>query len=244
MRWFLPFLLLVIGCQSPTVNITATGNLNEPDGKATVVVSRSDTKSGSVVVQLGYLGMIDDDYSGAQRSIAVLSSGTATIDLAAIDNKLHEPTESLIVKIIPDESYKIGVGSVTIQGTDDDPDVPPEPTDAPWPSPGLTVLILREGQAIGSLPPAQRAIFTSTAIHEWLTKHTVKLSDSQPGYRIWDHDVEPTNAPTVLQDAFKVVAAKMSSDVPMLGISNGKIGTIVPLPVTVEDTLLLLEKYR
>jgi len=243
MRWFIPFLLLLVGCAKPTVSITATGDLSEPDGRATVVVSRSDSASEVVTVRLSYTGMVDDDYTGAQQSVSVPSAGSVTIDLVAVDNTLHEPTESLIVEIVADESYAIDVGKVTLVSEDDDPWVPPKPGDAPWPSPGLSVLILRESQPSKPLPPTQQAIFTSTAVHNWLTRNTVKLSDNQPGYRIWDDDQEPTNAPVLMQEAFKVVKAKMIGDVPMLGVSNGTTGYVGPLPGTIEELLALLEKY-
>ncbi len=246
MRWVCPWALLALtSCASPHVSISASGNLNEPDGKATVIVSRSDSVSRDVAVRLSYRGMIDDDYTGAKQTVTVQPGGATTIDLSAVDNKLHESLESLTVSIVPSDDYKIdGVGSVLISSADDDPDVPPIPTDAPWPSPGLTVLILRESQPSKPLPVAQKAIFNSVLMHDWLTKNCVKLADNQPGYRIWDDDPNPSNAPAVMQEAFKVVGAQTQGEAPMLGISNGKTGFVGPLPGTVEETLALLERYR
>jgi hypothetical protein len=126
------------------------------------------------------------------------------------------------------------------------PPPPPPPTDAPWESPGLSVLILRESQSTGTLPVAQRAIFTDAKVHQWLTSNCVKLPPSgRPGYRIWDDDGSDVSAaPTVLQAAYKVTLAKMPNEEPTIGISNGKTGFVGPLPVNAVELLALLEKYK
>lgn len=126
----------------------------------------------------------------------------------------------------------------------DSPD-PPPPTEAPWESPGLTVMILRESKTQSALPATQRVIFTSPDLHNWLTTNTVKLPDNNPGYRIADDDLtDLSNVPPVLRNAYAAIKARMTPDVPTIGISNGKTGIIAPLPSDVEQTIALLEKYK
>jgi len=118
------------------------------------------------------------------------------------------------------------------------PPVPPEPEPgtAPWPSNGLSVLILRESQTTAELPVEQRAIFTSVAVQKWLKENATA------GHRIWDDDYSDVdNAPKVMQDAFAVLKDK---ELPVIGISNGTSGFVGPLPANPEATLKLLEEYK
>jgi hypothetical protein len=142
--------------------------------------------------------------------------------------------------------HRVEVGPVVPpQPPEPDPKPDPKPQNAPWESPGLTVLILRESQSMATLPVSQRAIFSSGRVHQWLTSHAVKLSDGDPGYRIWDDDSADTSgAPDVLRKAMEVVKAQAKPDVPIIGISNGKAGFVGPLPATIEETLKLLEAFK
>lgn len=137
------FAIPMAGCQQPVVGISVTGNINEPDGSATVVLSRSDGLAGDVTVNLAYSGTATPaDYVGAVKSIAVPSArgataftsgaGSASFQLSAVDDKIHEAPKVLTVSIVPSANYTIAApGSVDILAADDDPETPPPPPPQP-----------------------------------------------------------------------------------------------------------------
>lgn len=154
-----------------------------------------------------------------------------------------KPGVYVVAALIPPELalHRIEVGGVPPP----DPDDPPEPTTAPWESPGLTVLILRESQTVGTLPVAQRAIFTSAKVLQWLNQNCVQLPDGRPGFRFEDNDSgDVSGLPAVMQGAFKVMQPKVVDEGPLLGVSNGRTGWVGPLPGSPDELLKLLEAYR
>ncbi len=130
--------------------------------------------------------------------------------------------------------------------TDDD-DVDPLPSDAPFPAPGLTVLIVKEAKEVGMLAEEQKAIFTSNEIREWCLANCVKLDDGNPAIRIWDDDYtvqQITDNSSVIAVGYKTVLEDAKQDLPWIAISNGKTGVSQPLPATVAETLALIKQFK
>lgn len=132
---------------------------------------------------------------------------------------------------------------------------PDPPSAAPFPAPGLAVLILREASQTTHLPASQQTIFTSPTVLNWLKENCVKLPDgnppNQPAFRSYDDDYdldELANAPEVFRVAYPIVirAARdreRPDNEPWIAISDGKRGYSGPLPATVGETMELLRKY-
>ena len=176
---------------------------------------------------------------------ADLDAAVAKVTAARIDEALMTSLATSVAEIVTRYPLVSSAATLEVAGTVPPPPPPPPPTDAPWGSPGLSVLILRESQSLQSLPVAQRAIFTSAQVLQWLNSNCVQLPDGRPAFRVWDDDGSDVgNAPAVMQAAYKIVRAKMEDNAPTIGISNGKTGYIGPLPGTVVDMLKLLEAYK
>jgi hypothetical protein len=131
---------------------------------------------------------------------------------------------------------------------DPDPPDPPDPPtpDAPFPAPGLTVLTIAELSETGSLPKSQRAILDSPRIMQWCRDNCIQLS-GMPAYRKCDDDYTDSqlaNVPDVLSNAYKILLKDANGNLPWIGISDGKKGYSGPLPMTVDETITLLEKYN
>lgn len=119
----------------------------------------------------------------------------------------------------------------------DDPD-PPSPSDAPFDAPGLTVVVVYEYQDAGKLPPDQRAILGSGELIAWLSNAT----DGRSGF--WDDDSEwHDSAREYMKDGFEV-AKKAGNGKPWVAISNGKTGTVVPLPESIDAFKTLVQRYQ
>lgn len=128
---------------------------------------------------------------------------------------------------------------------DEDEDEDEDPSDAPFETVGLTVLIIKEGKDVGSLPEAQKAIFTSSKIQKWCIDNCVKI-DGEPAVRFWDDDYtdeQLANVPNVVRNAYRTVLSQANGNLPWIAISDGKTGVSMPLPGTVDETMELLQKY-
>ena len=135
---------------------------------------------------------------------------------------------------------------------EDDPDDPDdddedEPTDAPFPAPGFSVLMLYEAQEVNKLPTSQQAIFSSPDLREWLASNCIKLTDSRPASRLWDNslsDEEVKNAPPTMRNALPLVRSQANGRLPWIAISNGSSGYTGELPKTINETLELLKRFK
>jgi len=141
-----------------------------------------------------------------------------------------------------DATFKI-VGP--IGPTPPKPPIDPPVTDVPFPTNVLTVLMLREAGGSGTLPLPQRNIFVSSKILKWCNLNCGKL-DGQPAFRIWDDDYTKEmfrNTNTILTDAyFKIRPTAVT--LPWIAISDGRKGFSGPLPMSIEETLALLEQFK
>lgn len=180
-------------------------------------------------------------YKVETRTVLLIEAG-GIVPETTIQFSGDKPGVYVVAALIPPELalHRVEVGPVVPFPPD-----PPQPTTAPWESPGLSVLILHESQTPGLLPPSQRAILTSAKVLQWLNQNCVKLPDGRPAFRVWDDDSsDVSGAPAVMQAAYKATVSKMQNDEPMLGVSNGVKGGIGPLPKSIDDLLTLLEMYR
>ncbi len=123
-----------------------------------------------------------------------------------------------------------------------DPPKPPTPppTPAPIPVDGFRVMIVYETSKLGELPASQVSVITSVKIREYLNSKCVKGPDGKtPEARFFDPDTVVTTESKLWQDALK----RPRGALPTILISDGKTGYEGPLPLTVDDTLKLLQKY-
>lgn len=123
--------------------------------------------------------------------------------------------------------------------------VPPGPTpdpdpvvvvdDAPFPSDGLTVVIIEETETRmrGELSQGHFAALTSGKVREWAQASGAHL-------RVFDQHTPTVGMTQTEQAAFKL---KFDS-LPWIHISNGKTGFTGPLPDGVDATIALMDKYK
>ena len=120
---------------------------------------------------------------------------------------------------------------------------PPGPTPGPAPIPleGLRVLIVYESADLAKLPAGQHAVLYGEKVRGYLdSKCAVGADGRTREWRIWDKDASVINEAKHWQDAW---ARPRGPQLPWLIISNGKEGYEGPLPVAVEEMMLLLKKY-
>lgn len=107
--------------------------------------------------------------------------------------------------------------------------------DAPFPSDGLTVVIVEETETRmrGELSPGHFAALTSQDVRDAAKKLNAHL-------RVFDQ-----HTPTAGMTATEAAAFKLKADsLPWIHISNGKTGFTGPLPDGVEATIALMGKYK
>lgn len=144
-----------------------------------------------------------------------------------------------------DTAEYVGSFGVGKQPDDDDGEEDEEDSKAPFPAPGLTVMIVRE--AGDRITEAQRAIYTSVPIARYCRDKCHKYG-GRPGYRILDDDksaLDLANLHSVLREAYGVVRdeSRQGGSLPLIGISNGQTGYLGPLPATAAETLELIKRY-
>jgi len=149
---------------------------------------------------------------------------------------------------IGDETFDVINGEIaryksTLKITSGPGPGPPDPL-VPFPAPGLAVVITHEQQTTAQLPRSQQAIFTSSRILQWLSQNCYKTRDNTILCRIYDDDQDVSNAHPVLKEAFKVAAVRSADSSPWIVISNGKTGYSGKLPLTIDQTLDLLNRYK
>lgn len=105
-------------------------------------------------------------------------------------------------------------------------------TPPPIPGPGNKVLIVHESSVDG-LPQSQVDIYTSTLLREWCDGHSVEL-------KVYDQDIDTTF------DDPKWRAALDREDrtsLPWLYVATESSGTSQPLPLTVAETIDVLDDW-
>lgn len=124
------------------------------------------------------------------------------------------------------------------------PPTPPTPDNpAPIPDAGYRVLILYE--SADTLPAQQSSILTAAPIRDYFDANCIKGPDGKtPEARIWDWDVDTSSVSDLWRKAVEKAKTKADGKAPLILISNGKTGTIEPLPANVAATLELLKKWR
>jgi len=136
--------------------------------------------------------------------------------------------------------------SVTIVGEVKPTPTPPTPTpptptpsdNAPIPVAGLRVLIVHETMDTNLTKEQQVAIYGKT-LRDYLRSKCVKVDDV-PEARIWDKDVDTTNASKLWQDVMK----RERKSLPWIVVSNGKTGFEGPLPKDTEEIMNLIKKFE
>lgn len=108
---------------------------------------------------------------------------------------------------------------------------------APIKEPGFRALIVYESSVV--LPKEQQSILTSTKLRKWLIEHCVKDEQGQPDYQIFDQHTDLQYE----SELWRVAMSRPRLSLPWLVVSNGRKGTEMALPATVDETLVVLEKY-
>lgn len=116
---------------------------------------------------------------------------------------------------------------------------PPEPP-APIPGEGFKVLIVRESADLTKLPQSQQLVLRGATVAGYLDRRCATESDGKTkAHRIFDKDADTSGDYAYWTEAMK----RPRSNYPWIVISNGKTGFEGPLPLTVADTMALLQKY-
>lgn len=106
------------------------------------------------------------------------------------------------------------------------PDVEP----APFPSDGLSVLIVEETEQRGQLPSSQLSVLTSVILRE-------KVKQIGGEILVLDQNADIQ----FLADKWKEAMRKPRDSLPWILIANGESGHSGPLPKTLEETIKLVE---
>lgn len=128
---------------------------------------------------------------------------------------------------------------------DPDPDPDPQPSELPFETTGLTILIFKEAKETASLPPSQRSIFTSARFLQFAHQYCTVIADRK-AVRIWDDDyteADFVNTSPILRNAYFKVMSSSNFKLPWIAVCDGKRGISQPLPLTVDDTMTLLQPF-
>lgn len=109
------------------------------------------------------------------------------------------------------------------------PDVDP----APFPSTGLSVLIVEETEDRGKLPYKQLSVLTSTILRD-------RVNQLGGEFRVWDQNVDAQFEAEKWREAL----SKPRDSLPWIYIANGDKGFSGELPEALEDAIKLIEKYK
>lgn len=113
------------------------------------------------------------------------------------------------------------------------PPVPP-PSTAPFPADKLSVMILEETSERRNLPLSQLILLQSTTFR-------TELAAIGAEWRIWDDDVDARNESSKWQAA---LSAWPGEKLPWLLVSNGRSGFSGSLPLTEEETLSIIRRFK
>ncbi len=155
---------------------------------------------------------------------------------------------------IQDQTFDVIAGPITrltatfkITGSiepDPDPDPDPKPN-APFPSDGFAVIVLKEASETGTLTPAQRSILTSSKVLKYINSKAVKVGDGV-FFRAWDDDYTEAQLSAVAPElalAYRESKKLADGRLPWICISTGDGGYSGPLPATLDEMMTLLQKY-
>lgn len=126
---------------------------------------------------------------------------------------------------------------------DPDPDPkPPEPTpDLPIAGQGLRVMIVYEQDEAAKYPLTQSSQFTSLVLRQFLNEVCAKDSKGNSENRVLDQDaIDVPGTSTVWSAALK----RKRDSLPWIVIANGKAGYEGPLPLTMQETRTLIERFK
>ena len=158
--------------------------------------------------------------------LTAISPGTCGLDLVPIGLK----NESEIIRHV-----------LTVETAPRPPPDPPGPEPPnPVPTDGNRVLIVYESSELSTLPPDQAVLMTSGNVRDYLQRKCSKGPDGRtPEFRIWDKDVDATNAGQTWKDALAI----QRNGLPWLIVSNGTTGFSGPLPDNEAALLAKLKQY-
>ncbi|MGH7955545.1 MAG: choice-of-anchor Q domain-containing protein [Opitutaceae bacterium] len=179
----------VSGAPTPAVTIVATdASAGEPSNNGLFTVTASPAPPAPITVNLTRGGTATNgtDYASIATTVAVGTSGSATIPVTAIDNAVSEPSETVILTVTAGTGYVVGTpNSATVTITDNDP-----PPGTPFVT-GQTLGTLRNNVTasggfkftVGSSP------MTVSELGRWVVAgnsqaHTVKLVVASTGANV------------------------------------------------------------
>ncbi|MEM6366304.1 MAG: hypothetical protein AAF745_17885 [Planctomycetota bacterium] len=133
----------------------------------------------------------------------------------------------------------------TIEGKKPDPDDEGEDEDAedegdmesPFSANGLQVLIVYDTRDI--IPPDQAEILFGGRSLDWLDRNCLKV-DGSPAYRVLDKDTTGQDS----SDEYLQALRLPRDSLPWLIVGNGRKGFSGPLPLTVDETIKILEEFK
>lgn len=227
MKYILPILFLLLGvCFAEAqveIKVEKRIRLEAPAGDLTNTAYTWYVPPGLAWEQRNNVLLVDGPAGTYRINVSML-----TIDW---DNKVFKQETGFVDLEIE--------GKKPTPGPDDPPNPKPdEPTDAPFDAPGLTVVVVYEYQDAADLTPEQREILGSGEFIAWLRDATNQRSG------FWDDDSEWTDsARKYMKDGFEV-AKKDGNGKAWVAISNGKTGTSVALPASIEDFKTLVQRYQ
>lgn len=131
-------------------------------------------------------------------------------------------------------------------GPGPDPGPQPEPDPQPDPPPipnvtGLHVMIVYD--EVEQLPTSQQRILYGPEFETWLNANLPKGPDGEPTRRMYPDATDVSGDEEKWKTAFNLAPKDDLSKLPWLILSNGKTGYSGPLPLTIEETIKLAEKY-
>jgi hypothetical protein len=247
-QWFMvafaTFTILLSLCSNLSAQAKAVITAPETVAPGDLVILSSEGSTGTVFKW---------DLIGSNKTFLPVESNTKAVFATGTPGKYYFYLAVADTDETSGVSIDTALHTITIGKPDDDSDTDDgdeEDADtAPFPSEGLVVLIIHEKQTVGTLPEAQKAIFTSQRLQQFLSDNCLRIPpENQPGYRIWDDDYSTSQlreTPPVLRSAYQVGVTHFrdNNEVPWIILSNGKTGVSQPLPASVDDTLSLIQKY-
>lgn len=136
-------------------------------------------------------------------------------------------------------------GLLLMFGGGDTPGPGPKPNPDPKPVQCNRVLVVYESSEITKYPAKQALILRSGTFQEWLTAHCARDEFGNPEYRIWDKDVDTSNADKGWQEAMRLPRASLPWVIATNGLpeDQGGVGVSQALPESESETIALLGKY-